>query len=37
MKTKVTLAARDAGDPVAGATITVAGKRLKTAPMAKRR
>lgn len=30
VKTKVTLVTRDAGDPLAGATITVAGRRLKT-------
>jgi len=29
-KTKVTISARDAGDPVAGVTITVAGKHLTT-------
>ena len=30
VKTKVTLVARDAGDPLAGATIAVAGRHLKT-------
>ncbi len=30
-KSKVTLSARDAGDPVAGATITAGGRRAKTA------
>ena len=30
VKSKVTLVARDAGDPLAGATITVAGRHLKT-------
>ena len=30
-KTKVTVSARDAGDPVAGATITVGGRHLRTA------
>ncbi len=30
VKTKVTLVARDAGDPLAGVTITVASRRLKT-------
>jgi hypothetical protein len=29
-KTAVTLSVRDAGDPVAGASVTVAGKHLKT-------
>ena len=30
-RTKVTISARDAGDPVAGATIKVGGKQLRTA------
>jgi hypothetical protein len=30
--TRVTLTARDAGDPLAGATISVGGRRVKTAP-----
>ena len=30
-KTKVTVSARDAGDPVAGVAITVGGKQLRTA------